>query len=183
MYAVILLSNFRLQAVLRFREELSGGPVAVTDETDAKGQVLEVSEAAARVGVAPGLTSPQALARCTTLRLLPRSPAQEAAAQAALLEMAGTLSPELEATALGYATVDLRGARNTDWQAMGAQVVEALSELRLNAQVGVGGNPDLAFLAARHARPMLVVQTPAAFLANLAVHELEPSPEILDVLR
>lgn len=183
MNAVILLPNFRLQAVLRFREELGAGPVAVTDETDTKGQVLEVNEAAARAGVAPGLTSPQAMARCTKLRLLPRSPAQEAATQAVLLEMAGTLSPEVEATAPGYVTVDLRGARKTDWMAMGARVVEEVAALRLTARVGVGGNPDLAFLAARHARPVLVVQTPAAFLANLAIHELEPSPEMLAVLR
>jgi protein ImuB len=54
--------------------------------------------------------------------------------------------------------------------------------LRLRAQVGIGPNPDLAFLAARHARPVLVVQSPTAFLAELALHELDPAPELLAVL-
>jgi protein ImuB len=200
MYAVLLLSNFRLQAALRFRPELLAGrgasgrtggtpgtlalrPIAMTDESDAKARLLEVNEAAARLGVEPGQTSSQALARCGALTLLPRSGAQEISAQAALLEIAGTLSPEVEDTAPGYVTANLQGTRDPDWQALAARAVAALAELRLAAWIGVGKNPDLAFLAARQARPVLVVQTPTAFLANLAIHELEPSPEMLVILR
>ena len=50
--------------------------------------------------------------------------------------------------------------------------------LELHAQVGVGPNPDLAFLAARKARPVLVVQTPTAFLAQLALTEIDPPPHL-----
>lgn len=183
MFAVILLPNFRLQAALRFREELRRKPVGLIDERESKMGLLEISEAAARAGVTRGQTSPQALARCPGLTLLPRSPAQEQTAQSALLEIAASLSPEIEATADGFCTVDLRASRERDWQALGDRVVENLGKLNLSAQFGAGPNPDLAFLAARHARPALVVQTPAAFLANLAVHELDPSPELLSVLR
>ncbi|MEO6789181.1 MAG: hypothetical protein ABI318_23910 [Chthoniobacteraceae bacterium] len=182
MYAVILLPDFRLQAALRFRDELRGRPVGITDDTEAKARILEINEAAATAGVVPGLSSSQALARCSAITLLSRSFAQEAATQAALLEIAGTLSPEVEATADGYATVNLRASRPTDWPALAGRTVAALAALHLSARVGVGPNPDLAFLAARHACPVLVVQTPAAFLTNLAIQELDPSPELLSVL-
>ncbi len=183
MYAVLLLPNFRLQAALRFREEWQGRAVAITDEASAKARVLEVNDVAARAGVMPGQASPQALARCAELQLLPCSAAEEAATQAVLLEIAGTLSPEVESTGPGYVTANLHGARNREWMKMGAGVVEALATLRLAARVGIGANPDLAFLAARQARPVLVVQTPTAFLANLAIHELDPPPDLLAVLR
>jgi protein ImuB len=207
MFAVILLPNFRLQAALRFREQ--GGatflspcgasrpasasstegdrnvvpPCALLDDHDPKAGLLEVNAAAARAGVAAGQTAAQALARCPTLTLLPRSLAQEHSSQAALLEIGATLSPEIEATADGWCTVDLRTSRDRDWTALAACVVERLAPLRLAAQAGIGPNPDLAFLAARNARPVLVVQSPTAFLANLAIHDLDPSPELLSVLR
>ena len=182
MFAVILLPNFRLQAALRFREEMHAQPVALMDEQTPKAGLLEISEAAALAGVMPGQTSPQALARCATLTILPRSLTEEHNAQAALLEIARMLSPEIEATADGFCTVNLRGLRVNDWQALGAGVMAGLASLRLRAQMGIGPNPDLAFLAARHARPVLVVQSPAAFLADLALHELDPAPELLAVL-
>jgi protein ImuB len=183
MFAVLLLPNFRLQAALRFREELREQPVAISDEDEAKTGLLEVSAAASGMGVRPGLSSPQALARCPGLILLARSRPQERAAQAALLEIAAAFSPAVEATADGYCTVSLQASRDKDWPAMGGRMVEALAALRLAAQVGIAPNPDLAFLAARHARPVLVAPTPGPFLANLAIHELDPPPELLSVLR
>ncbi len=182
MFAVLLLPGFRLQAALRFREEMRARPVALIDEEASKAGVLETSEAAAAAGVTPGQSATQALARCPALTLLPRSPAQERAAQAALLEIAGTLSPEVEATAPGCGTVSLRASREKDWAALGARVVAQLAALRLRGTAGLAANPDLAFLAARHARPVLVVQTPVAFLAELALHELDPEPSLLSVL-
>ncbi|HEY5753556.1 MAG TPA: DNA polymerase Y family protein [Chthoniobacterales bacterium] len=199
MFGVIFLPNFHLQTVLRFREELRGKPVGLLScgtriadggmsrnggtDSGKKAGLLEINEAAARAGVAPGQTSPQALARCPALTILSRSLVQEQAAQAVLWEMAGSLSPEIEATAEGICTVDLQASRDRDWATIGRRVVEALEKLNLRAQFGAGPNPDLAFLAARHARPVLVVQTPAAFLANLAIHELDPPPELFSVLR
>jgi len=184
MFAVLLLPNFRLQAALRFREELRDAPVALADENEAKKiVVLEVNEAAVAVGVKQGQSSSQALARCPRLTLLARSRSQEQAAQAAALEIALAHSPAVESTADGYCTVDLQTSREKSWMAMAQRMAGALAALRLSAQVGIAPNPDLAFLAARHARPALVVQTPGAFLANLAIQELDPSPDLLGVLQ
>ena len=195
MFAVVLLPNFRLQSVLRFREELhaqpsrQAPPVALVDANDPKAGILEINNVAKTAGVTAGQTSTQALARCPALVITPRCTAQEHAAQSVLLEIAGTLSPEVEATADGFCTVNLRGvsrspaaSREKDWQVLGARTVANLTALRLCGQIGIAANPDLAFIAARHARPVLIVQTPQAFLANLALHELNPPPELLAVL-
>jgi protein ImuB len=183
MFAVVLLPNFRLQAALRFREELHARPVAVVDERDPKAGVLELNEVAAAAGVMQHQTATQALARCAALSIVARSQAQELAAQSALLEVAGGLSPEVEATADGYCAMGLRTSREKDWSALGSRIVEHLAALRLCAWTGIASNPDLAFLAARHARPVLVVQSAPLFLANLAIHELDPPPHLLAVLR
>jgi protein ImuB len=182
MFAVILLPDFRMQAALRFREDMRARPVALIDEHEPKSGVLEMNLHADAAGVRTGQTSTQALARCPSLAIVPRSPAQEQAAQSALVEIASTLSPEVEATADGYCTIHLRTSREKDWQSLGNRTVAGLHALNMSAQAGFASNPDLAFIAARHARPVLVVQTPQAFLANLALHELNPSPELLSVL-
>ncbi len=189
MFAVVLVPNFRLQAALRFREELHAQPVAIVEENDPKAGILEINDAAQAAHVTIGQTSTQALARCPALTIVPRSVAQEHAAQSALIEIAGTLSPEVEATADGFCTVNLRGlspnsaaARGQDWAALGARIVENLAALRLRGQIGIAANPDLAFIAARHARPVLTVQTPQTFLADLALHELNPAPDLLALL-
>jgi protein ImuB len=183
MFAALLLPRFRLQAALRFRDELHALPVALVDDRNDKSAILELNTAAEGTGVVAGMATVQALARCSNLTLLARAPEQERVAQAALLEVAGSLSPEIEATADGFCTVDLRTARIEDWQVWGRRIVKTLRALRLEVRVGVGPNPDLAFLAARRAEPVLVVQTPGAFLAQLAIAEIEPPPDLLAVLR
>lgn len=183
MFAVLLLPQFRLQAALRLRDELRCVPVAIVDERHGKGAILELNTPAAQAGVAAGMASVQALARCPILVLQPPSVAQECIAQAALIEIASSLSPDIEATADGYCTVDMRTVPVGDWQVWGRCIVETLDSLCLQVRVGVGPNPDLAFLAARRAEPVLVVQTPAAFLAQLAVAEIDPPPDLLAVLR
>src|SRR5687767_14924828 len=111
MFAVIALPNFRMQAALRFREELRARPAALIDPADLKAGARELNEAAEAAGVEIGQTPTQALARCATLTIVPRHLAQEESARAALLELAGTLSPTIEATASGVCTVDLRASR------------------------------------------------------------------------
>lgn len=200
MFVVLLLPDFRLQSALRHRDELRAQPVALVDDE----AVLETNCAAADAGVTTGMPAVQALARCPQLALLPRSAASEQVVQAALIEAAFTLSPNVEATAGGCCTVDARGAnvmrtllsaepspahargqecpRHDDWHTLAGKVVAHLAALGLDAQLGVAPNPDLAFLAARRARPVLVVQSPTAFLSQLAVAEIEPSRELLAVL-
>jgi protein ImuB len=180
MFAVLFLPKFRLQAALRWQDGVAAQPVAITDENNV---VLECTEAAERRHVGAGLNAVQALARCAELVLRPKSLAMEEVLQSTVLEIAGSFSPEIEATLPGCATVDLRRAKIADWNEWAAQAMERFRSLGLNAQVGVGPNPDLAFIAARKARPALVVQTPTAFLAQLAVTEIDPPPHLQALLR
>ena len=182
MFAVIFLPNFRLQAALRWRGELRAQPVAIVDGQSGKGTILELNERAAAAGVARGMAGPQALARCPGIALLPLAREQERTVQAMLLEVAGSLSRDIEETADGWATLDLRSAKMRDWPAWGEDIVRRFTALELQARIGVGPNPDLASLAARRAENVLVVQTPAAFLSQLAVSEIEPPPHLLAVL-
>ena len=178
MFVVLLLPDFRLQSALRHREELRGRPSALVVD----GAALEINSTAADAGVIAGMPSVQALARCPHLALLSRSPASEQAVQAALTEAAFSLSPNVEATAGGCCTVDARTAAVADWHEHAGKVVAHLAALGLRAQLGVAPNPDLAFLAARRARPVLVVQSPNAFLSHLAVSEIDPPRELFAVL-
>ncbi len=177
MHAVILLPKFRLQAVLRWRE--SEGAVAVIDGSASKGVVLEATEAAVAFGVGPGVTSAQAMARCETLRLLARVPAQERAANAALVEAALSFSPKVEWTADGVATVDLWNAsRTVCWQQLGERMIGRLATVDLRGCVGVAKNPDHAMLAARRAaegmgeEAVCVVRDAGEFFAKLPMEVL-----------
>lgn len=179
MFAVILLPKFRLQAALRWQAELWSKAVAITDE---KNLVLECTEAAEQRHATAGLNAVQALARCSDLILRPRALTQEEVAQATLLEIAGTLSPDIEDTSPGCATVDLHGAKIPSWNEWAQKVVDRFATLELRVQIGVGPNPDLAFLAARKARPTLVVRTPETFLTQLALTEIDPPPHLQALL-
>ncbi len=182
-FAAISLSQFSLQAALRLRGELWTQPVAVLDGESEKGFVLDVTEAAACYGVRPGMPATQALARCADLRLLSRARVQEEALAALLLEAAMASSAFVEATREGWCVLDLRQVKAEDWEAWGKAVIERCVAMELRARVGIAANPDLAELAALRAEPVLVVRHAAAFLAGIAMAEIDAPTELIAVLR
>ena len=122
MFAGILLPNFRLQALLRYRPGLWAKPVAVVDSANAlqtrssakkKGTdaalVVELTPAAALAGVQIGMTSPQALARCLNLQILSRAPEAEKAVSEALLSVACSGSAYVEQGMESVCVLDLQG--------------------------------------------------------------------------
>lgn len=112
MFAVISIQNFALQALLRNEPELRGRAVALVESIKgniAKSFILECNRAAEAAGVYPGITAPQAQARCKELVLKSRSPAAERSATEILLQTAYVFSPNIEDTAPGVCTIDLRG--------------------------------------------------------------------------
>lgn len=183
MFAVIFLPRFYLQAALRWHPELDGSPVAVVDGNSTKSTVLECNDAAQAGGVASGMPTPQALARCSALILLPRTLTAEKTAQEILLEMAFSLSGEVESTAMGCCTSDLQRVTGNRWEATCTGIIRHLGELRLFAKIGAALNPHLAFIAARRAEPVLIVRSPEIFLNHLAIAEIDPPPDLLSILR
>jgi len=111
-FAVLCVPNFALQALLRHEPELRERPLAVVEANDsnfAKALILECTRAAEATGVSPGLTAPQAQARCCELVLKSRSPAAEQSATEILVQTAYAFSPNIENTIPGVCTIDLRG--------------------------------------------------------------------------
>ena len=183
MFGVILLPDFALQAALRHEPVAARHePVGVLDEEAVKPVIFQCNAAALAAGVRPTMTSSQGLARSAGLRLLARSPAQEASVAEALLESAFSCSPWVEATAAGVCTFELKGTLPVD-EHLGEGIVAHLERLDLQARVGLAANPDLALLAAHAATPCLRVDDSPAFLADLPLAVLNPTSQTLGVLR
>ncbi len=183
MFAVIYIPDFELQAALRLEPELRSRPVALLDDAPVKAAVLQMTAAALQTGVCRGQTSTQALARCAGVLIKTRSRAQEETVTAMLLQCAYGFSPAIEATAQGACTLDLTGIPAADDPEKWAKhILDALDQLRLQAQIGVAETPHLAWLAAKQARPFLLVRHLEPFVAALPLEALEPPANILEIL-
>jgi protein ImuB len=157
MFAVILIPDFCLQAVLRLEPGLEGQAVALVDSELPKPVVIEVTSAARAQGVSEGLTASQAMARCPHLVSRARSAAREHLASEVLLQCAYAFSPQLEATRPGVCTLSLKGLplgpETAAMEQWAAKIIEALASLHLEARVGIAITPALALLAAQSDPP------------------------------
>lgn len=182
-FAAVYLPDFFLQAVLRAEPELQSCPVILLDPQQSRAGVVQMTAAARQAGVMEGMTPTQAMARCSRLHIRHRVPAQEQAATDALLQCAWAFSPAIEPTAPGLCMLDLAGLARPLDSAWAEAIIQQLARLHLRAQVGLAATPDLAWLAARCARPFLVVQDGAGFLAGLPIESLDPPAHLLELLR
>jgi protein ImuB len=205
MFAVVYLSQFSLQAVLRHEPELWKKPVALVDPLQRPPMICDGTEQAFASGVVPGLTPTQAMARCSTVLIRSRSLEQEETATAALLQCASAFSPNLETTARGVCTLDLRGlswmanestpaqessppttARKEPsrdrWLAWADKLRGTLAEVNLTVSIGMGPTPQVARHAARWGKGIEWVEAPAPFIASLPVEALEPSSDVAPIL-
>ena len=171
MFAALYLPDFELQAALRHEPELRTRPVALLENEEARATILQLTPAAAAAGVSAGMTPSQGLARCLSLLIKQRALAQEKIASEILLHHAASLAPEIEATAPGVCTVHFSSEKNCRQNV--ERVVSQLAQLHLLAQAGIAATPDLSFLAAFLARPVLQVENAQDFLAPLPIETLE----------
>jgi protein ImuB len=183
MFAVIHIPHFELQAALRLEPELRSHPVALLDDAPVKAAVLQLNETARQAGVCRGQTSTQAMARCGDVVIKTRSRAREETVTAMLLQCAYGFSPAIEATGQGVCTLDLTGLPAAgDPEKWAKNILDALEQLHLRAQIGIAQTPHLAWLAAKQARPFLLAQDPEPFVAALPLEVLEPAANILEIL-
>ncbi len=171
MFVALYLPAFALQAALRPAPEWHRQPVALLDDEQARATILQMTPSAAADGVEAGMTASQAQARCLSLTIKSRAWAQEKIAGEILLHHAAALAPEIEATAPGVCTVRLTAPKNG--QKSVERVVRQLAKLELTAQAGLAATPDLSFLAACLAQPVLQIDDPAKFLAPLPIETLQ----------
>ena len=176
MFAALYLPDFELQAALRHTPVLHAKPVALLDDEEAKAKIFQLTPSAAEAGVEIGMTASQGLARCLRLIIKSRAFEQEKIAGEILLHHAATLAPEIEATAPGVCTVHFTSRKNCRENV--ERVVRQLRELQLTAQAGIAATPDLSFLAACLARPVLQVDEAEDFLAPLPIETLQKLPQL-----
>ncbi len=180
--AVIQISDFPLQAVVRNDPTLAGKAVALLSDTTRQAVVVAACAAARGAGVELGFTAAQAQARCGDLELRPRSPSAEQEAEAVLLAVAWSLSPRVERTAPGLCTIDLQGRVPSTNLPHGREALDRLRGHGLQATLGVARTPLLAGYAARTAVLAREVENEAEFLAPLTLSLTEPEPELAAIL-
>ncbi len=194
MFAAIFISNFSLQAVLRHEPDLRKRAVALVDPALPKPVVIQLTSAACSYSVCEGLTASQAMARCAELLIKTRSLAEEESATEVLLQTAYAFSPNIESTAPGVCTLELKGLpfqSNSDAAEQWAEkILEVLAQFYIEAKIGFAATPELALLAARAASSILVLQSEnpdsdshVARVELFPVLSLEPTPEIREILR
>lgn len=186
MFAALYIPDLPVEAVVRSSPELRHGPVAVIEGAPPMEMVCALNEPARALGLETGMTRLQAQALDPRLEIRKRSPAQEAAARAALLDCAQAFSPRVEDTAADTVLADLAGLEQLFGPAakIARDLARRASEMGLEAHVAVASNPDAAVHAAR-GFPGVTVIPPgkeAERLGILPVETLSPLPGLLDTL-
>lgn len=179
-FAVLLVPDFSLQALLRGRPDLAGRPVALTDGEGRKA-VVAMASAETR-GVEAGMPVALATARRPEIILLARDPDAEVEAQRLLLAAALTLAPRVEATAASCCTVDLQGADADRTRGGIGLCLAELASAGLSARIGAARTPLLAGYAAQRADPVLIAGDERALLDPLPLRCARPSPAQADIL-
>ncbi len=197
MYAALYLPAMPLQAILRhLPDKQTSSPAVLLDaagflsEQDrGKSPIWLRNQASVEAGVEAGMTASQGLARCPQLGIYTREPEREAIADTILLQVAGNLSPQLEATSPGLVMADLEGSPHLrdGLEALGQATLQSLKTCSLTGQFGAAPTPDLAELVARVATPIQVLaRNPSAiesFLRPLPTDILELPRDTSAILR
>jgi protein ImuB len=176
-FACIFVPDFPVEALLRAELELRSQAVAVLEGKPPLQKVFAVNEKAHRMGIDPGMTKIQ-VEPCTELVLRPRSPLQETAAHAALLDCAQSFSPRIEDTAPDTVLLDLSGLESLfgSLPKIARDIARRASDLGLEANVATAFNPDTALFAARGFSGVTVIPEgkEAERLGNLPLDVLFP---------
>lgn len=187
MFAAIYIPQFQLQAALRPAPELHQRAVVLVDPAATTPRVIDLTEAASALGATVGLTPTQALARCRDLVVRHRSLPQELSTTEAALQIAYGFSPNIENSAPGLITLDLRGLADASTPdtapAWGGRLRAAIERLSVRARVGIGPTPGVARHAARWTDAVQVVTDARAFIGGLPVIALEPSEHVVMILQ
>jgi protein ImuB len=149
-FACIFVPDFPLEALLRAEPELRSQVVAVLEGKAPLQKVFAINGNARRAGVESGMSKLQ-VETGSDLVLRLRSPMQEAAAHAALLDCAQSFSPRVEDAGCDTILLDLAGleALFGALPKIARDLARRASDLGLEANVAVASNPDTAVLAAR----------------------------------
>jgi protein ImuB len=176
-FACIFVPDFPVEAILRAEPELRSQAVAVLEGKPPLQKILGVNEKARCTGIEPEMTKIQ-VESCTDLVLRARSPLQETASHAALLDCAQSFSPRIENTAPDTVLLDLCGLESLfgSLPKIARDIARRTFDLGLEANVATAFNPDTALFAARGFAGVTVIPEgkEAERLGNLPLNVLFP---------
>ena len=185
-FCAIFVPDFSLQAVIRCEPALRRQPLVLLDGPQPTFRVMAVSEAAQRLGVACGLTK-AAAAEFKGVQIRLRSREQEAAAHAALLDVAWSVSPRVENTAIDLVTMEVTGLETLfgSYEQIGSQLQSRCWEVGLQVHAAFSESIETARIlaSARVGGTIVPPGQEARFLKPLPVDLLAPSAELAEVLR
>jgi protein ImuB len=200
-FACLVVPRFAVTALRRAAPELRGCPIVVcqargrdgeSEKIELNAPLVDVSAEAARIGVRSGQSVTQALALSADLIVRPLDGEALASAQAALLEVASSVSPRVEmeeirqggAALCGAVYLDADGLERLFGSAAGIAAALQHRALRLGFEAGVALADRKATariaagLAARRGEAILVPPGgDAAWLAPLPLAALAPVAE------
>lgn len=102
-----------------------------------------------------------------------------------LLQTAYAFSPNIEATALGVCTMELKGLGLENENAIqnwAEKILKTLAQFHLESKIGIAPAPELALLAAHGTNAISIVQNANQFVSGLPVAALHPPMDILEIL-
>jgi protein ImuB len=145
--ACALIPRFRLIAAVSDGGVLSR-PAALAPEPGAAQLIGEVSAAAEKFGLRPGMRMGEALSRCPELALIPPDPERgESSWEEALRRLEG-IGAEVESDRAGEAFFEVGGLSGL-WGGIEGVLKRARGELGTSTRLGVGPGRFCAYVAAR----------------------------------
>jgi protein ImuB len=185
MFACLYIPDFPLQAVVRAAPHLRSEAAVALNTKPPLFTVAAANLAARQKGIEIAMTRLQAEA-CPGVAIHWRSPEEEQATHAALLECARSFSPRVEATAPDTLVIDIAGLNHLFGAAaqIAQRLLQAARSLGLEINVAVSANAEAARLAARGIVGSTVIPAgeEARYLSKLSVDVLQLTPEMAETL-
>jgi len=184
-YACVHATEFPAQALLRLRPELREHPCVVMEGEPPLQEVCSLNRRAGVLGLVHGMTQVE-VDTFSSVTVLRRSPGEEAAAKAALLECAGGFSPRVEDHSQAgafLAVIDIAGTTSLfgSPETLAQNLLVRIRALAIGASIAVSGNLHAAVALARGIPAQTVKVIPAgeegAALASLPLTVLDLSEE------
>ncbi len=191
MFGCIFIPDFLVQAGIFFefedrRQQLKISPIAILEGPPALLRVTAINSMARQYGIAIGMTKVQ-VETCGGVALLNRSPKNEQAAQAALLDCASAFSPRVESFSPGIVLLDLHGTEKLfgSWSCIAQKITQRAQDFGFDVNVALALNPDTAMFAARGFSGITFIPfgQEAQRLATLPVNVLDAEEEIRNTLQ
>jgi protein ImuB len=184
--ACLVVPLFPLAARLRGEPALKDEAVVLCEGNGTAAHVVAATRKARKAGIRPGFTLPQARALLPDLLARARDTESERAAQEALLDVAGTVSPRVEDAGDGVVYLDVDGLERLfpDERDLGLALIAAAKRESLPARCGLASSKLAARVAATLPDSPVAVRAggEAAFLAPLPLAKLDPEAEIVETL-